>query len=234
MTWNSVDALVNVQTLKKITGIALLSVTALLATGCSDNCRQTVELLQAENQEYMQANEELQQELDKAVEQRTQLVQQNHELVNENSRLREEARLAKEQAQQPVDPWKGIQGVTGEQRTGEIVAQVQGDVLFAPGSVTLRKEAKKTLDKIASVLNSTFAGHVIRVAGHTDSDPIKKSSWKTNDRLSCERAMAVKNYLESKGVDGNRIYVAGYGATRPLATKSASRRVEIIVLAEQQ
>ncbi len=205
----------------------LLALTSFGLVGCNGNKDQTIAMLEAENQEYMEANDQLKRELATAMDQRTQLVEQNHELVNENARLRQEMTQVVER---PADPWQNIEGVQGSTRAGEIVAQVQGDVLFASGSVTLRAEAKQTLDSIAQVLNSTFASNKIRVAGHTDSDPIRKSQWKSNLRLSCERAIAVHDYLVSKGVDVNRLNVAGYGMTQQLGTKAASRRVEIVVL----
>jgi flagellar motor protein MotB len=207
--------------------LALLALTGLGMVGCDGNKDQTIAMLQAENQEYMEANEQLKRELATAMEQRAQLVEQNHELVNENAQLRQQLAQAE---QAPADPFGGIEGVQGSTRAGEVVAQVQGDVLFASGSVTLRAEAKQTLDQIAQVLNSQFSGNRLRIAGHTDSDPIRKSKWETNLRLSCERAMAVHDYLESRGVDEDRMYVAGYGMMQQLGSKAASRRVEIVVL----
>lgn len=197
--------------------------------GCADNAQQTMAMLEAENQEYLDANEQLKRELATAMEQRSQLVGQNHELINENAQLRDQLAGIEITA---TDPWN-IEGVTGASRAGEIVAQVAGDVLFTSGSVELRDEAKATLDQIAQVLRSSFSPNYIRIAGFTDNDPIRKSDWKTNERLSCERAMAVKAYLETKGVAGDRMYVAGYGENRPLANKEASRRVEIVVLATE-
>ncbi len=211
----------------RILVVALLALTSFGLVGCNGNKDQTIAMLEAENQEYMEANDQLKRELATAMDQRAQLVEQNHELVNENANLRQQMAQAVER---PADPWQNIEGVQGSTRAGEIVAQVQGDVLFSSGSVELRAEAKQTLDQIAQVLNSTFASNKIRVAGHTDSDPIRKSQWKTNLRLSCERAMSVHDYLVSKGVDVNRLNVAGYGMTLQLGSKAASRRVEIVVL----
>ncbi len=113
---------------------------------------------------------------------------------------------------------------------GELIVEVAGDVLFDSGSVTLKPASKQTLDRIASVLSRQYAGNIIRVEGYTDTDPIVKSKWVTNERLSAERALAVESYLVSKGVDNNRIYAAGFGPARQRATKAQSRRVEIVVL----
>ena len=119
---------------------------------------------------------------------------------------------------------------------GEIIVRVAGDVLFDSGRVTLKPSAKKTLDRIASGLNSEYAGQTIRVEGYTDADPIKKSSWKDNLELSTQRAMAVQRHLQSRGISDDRIYSAGFGATKfraansTAAGKAQNRRVEIVVV----
>jgi outer membrane protein OmpA-like peptidoglycan-associated protein len=115
-------------------------------------------------------------------------------------------------------------------RGSDIVVDVAGDVLFASGSVTLKNDAKATLDRIASALNSSFASNEIRIAGHTDSDPIRKSKWQSNERLSAERALAVEEYLASRGVSKDRMHIAGYGPAKSKGTKASSRRVEIVIL----
>jgi flagellar motor protein MotB len=75
----------------------------------------------------------------------------------------------------------------------------------------------------------------VRVEGHTDSDPIKRSDWGTNERLSEARAQAVRTLLENAGVTAGAITTAGYGAGQPLEpgattrAKSRNRRVEIFL-----
>lgn len=126
--------------------------------------------------------------------------------------------------------FEGIGGTTVSGRGQDIVVGVAGDVLFDSGKVTLKREAKATLDRIASVISGQYGGQTIRVEGYTDGDPIVKSEWKTNERLSAERAMAVEAYLVSKGVDGDRVYAAAFGSSDQKGSKSASRRVEIVIL----
>ncbi|MGP1273049.1 MAG: OmpA/MotB family protein [Phycisphaerales bacterium] len=126
--------------------------------------------------------------------------------------------------------FEGIEGTTVSGRGRDIVVGVAGDVLFDPGSITLKRAARTSLDQIASVLNSQYAGKQIRIEGHTDGDPIVKSEWKTNERLSAERAMAVEAYLAGRGVSADRMYAAAYGAAVPKGTKASSRRVEIVIL----
>jgi flagellar motor protein MotB len=66
--------------------------------------------------------------------------------------------------------------------------------------------------------------------GYTDTDKIKKSNFKSNWHLAFDRAWAVRDYLVSKGVNQNRISIESWGPTKPLATKAASRRVDIVVV----
>jgi chemotaxis protein MotB len=115
-------------------------------------------------------------------------------------------------------------------RGQDLVIGVAGDVLFDSGKATLKNSAKKTLDRVAADLKGKYSGHTVRVEGYTDSDPIKKSGWKTNERLSGERAMAVEQYLTSKGLSSKQIYFAGFGASDAKGNKAQSRRVEIVVL----
>jgi flagellar motor protein MotB len=115
---------------------------------------------------------------------------------------------------------------------GEVIVSAAGDVLFDSGKATLKSTAKSKLDKVAAVIKSQYGANVIRVEGYTDSDPIKKSGWKSNERLSGERAMAVEDYLSSRGISRDQIYYAGFGASRAKANKKDSRRVEIVILAQ--
>jgi len=103
-------------------------------------------------------------------------------------------------------------------------------VLFDSGKISLREPAKKSLDKIVSVLKDKYKGKYIRVAGFTDTDPIKKSGFKSNYHLGFDRAYAVREYLVGKGMDGKLMSLSSYGPDVPLKTKALSRRVEVIVI----
>lgn len=126
--------------------------------------------------------------------------------------------------------FEDIEGVKGTIGAGEVTAAVEGDMLFDSGKTTLKPSAKKSLDQVAGVLNSTYGGKDIRIAGHTDTDPIRKSGFKSNYHLAFERAFAVREYLASKGVAGNRMYLASYGPDLPRGNKQQSRRVEVVVV----
>ncbi|MEO1130428.1 MAG: OmpA family protein [Planctomycetota bacterium] len=195
--------------------------------GCSNNKADDALLAQ-----YQRENEELR---DREAQLRAALDDaegRNAGLSDERARLSAELAQARgELAEAEANTgFEGIGGTSTSMRGSDIVVDVAGDVLFASGSVSLRSQSKKTLDQIAAVLNSRYAGNEIRIAGHTDNDPIRKSKWKTNERLSAERALAVEEYLGSKGVDKNRMHIAGYGPAVPRGSKSQSRRVEIVVI----
>jgi flagellar motor protein MotB len=103
-------------------------------------------------------------------------------------------------------------------------------VLFDSGKVDLKSSARRSLDRVASVIQSKYPGQQIRIEGYTDSDPIRKSKWRSNEHLSAERALAVEKYLVGKGVDNDRVYSAAFGPANARATKKDSRRVEIVIL----
>lgn len=212
-------------TLSRFVACLGLAAGLFLLTGCNNN-------MKSENERLLAENQSLRDQLGDQESALQSLDAERAELVAENSRLRMEREDLR--SQQPAGGGTGfdnIPGVQGERRAGgEVAAVVEGDILFASGSATLRNSAKQTLDRVIGVLNSTYSGQMIRIEGHTDADPIRKSGWKTNDRLSCERALSVKEYLESKGVAGSRIHVAGFGSTKPRETKEKSRRVEIVVI----
>ena len=72
----------------------------------------------------------------------------------------------------------------------------------------------------------------IQVEGHTDD----QGTHEYNDKLSLERAQAVRQYLISAGIPGNRISAVGYGKRKPLVdaktdeARAKNRRVEMKIL----
>ncbi|NJK32168.1 MAG: OmpA family protein [Deltaproteobacteria bacterium] len=204
--------------------------TLLLLGGCQSRDAELnlTEALRAENSELRAANDDLQSALDRSQDQARGLVEEREKLVAENSSLREQlAAGASPAAAAGFD--SGFAGDVSI-RGSDIVVTVAGDVLFTSGSATLRSDARRQLDQIASVIQSRYSSNEIRIAGHTDNDPIRRSNWKTNERLSAERALAVEEYLSTRGVPNERMHIAGFGPAQPRGSKAQSRRVEIIVL----
>lgn len=128
----------------------------------------------------------------------------------------------------------GIEGVdVSVTREGNLSMSVAGDVLFASGSTTINKTAEATLAKIADVLKQNYGAKAIRVEGHTDTDPISKTKnlYADNRDLSLKRAYSVTKFLETRGVQPERMETVGHGQYKPRSSnKKDNRRVEIIVL----
>ncbi|MDH3592654.1 MAG: OmpA family protein, partial [Planctomycetota bacterium] len=109
------------------------------------------------------------------------------------------------------------------------------DITFRAGRADLNRNAESTLGRVVRALQETPGIARVRIEGHTDSDPIKKSGWSSNEELSLERAKRVRMYLVSKGLIEDNLSVAGHGSSRPIAPnndangKAKNRRVEIVV-----
>ena len=129
-----------------------------------------------------------------------------------------------------VNIFENIDGVSASMRDKDLALTVASDLLFSSGSASLKKSAKGTLGDVATALNNRYPNQSIVVMGYTDTDQITKSSFKSNWHLAFDRAWAVREYLVSKGVSKNRIAIESWGPTKPLATKAASRRVDIVVV----
>ncbi len=118
---------------------------------------------------------------------------------------------------------------------GTITVTLPNAILFESGKASLKQSTQKELDHIAGVIQSKYAGKKIDVVGHTDTDPIKKTSWEDNWELSAQRALSVLRYLNKKGIPSDLIRAAGCGESRPVASnatsagKAKNRRVEIVV-----
>jgi outer membrane protein OmpA-like peptidoglycan-associated protein len=196
-------------------------VAALLAAGGCTTMQDELALLRQEN-------EALRSELS---ESNTALEAANQESRQRGLRLADLRQEMDDMKQAPgLTGFEGIEGVTGKVGVGEVTAMIESDILFDSGKATLKKGAKQTLGAVASVLNTSYAGKEIRIAGHTDTDPIRKSGHASNHHLGFERAFAVRQHLVSNGVTESRMYLASYGPDQPRTTKAASRRVEIVVL----
>lgn len=102
---------------------------------------------------------------------------------------------------------------------------------FANANTVNDKDAQARLDDLVSKLAGVNL-EVIIVVGHTDN----VGAAAANQRLSLQRAEAVKKYLVSKGIEPNRIYTEGKGPTQPVADnrtaegRAKNRRVEIEVV----
>lgn len=99
------------------------------------------------------------------------------------------------------------------------------------GSARLSQEAYPILFHAALVMLKN-PDMKVEIQGHTDNI----GSEKYNQKLSLDRAKAVKNYLIARGVDARRMQVVGYGSKFPIADnktavgRSMNRRIEFKTL----
>ena len=104
-------------------------------------------------------------------------------------------------------------------------------IQFQQGSARIQAASSATLGKAAAVLNK-FPSIRIRISGHTSSE----GDPDFNDKLSLDRAGAVKDWLTNAGVDPERITVRGVGSREPVADndtragRAQNRRIEFELL----
>jgi chemotaxis protein MotB len=115
----------------------------------------------------------------------------------------------------------------------------QAEVLFPKGQATLNAEGQAEMLKLADALKQLEKeippdiAWVLRVDGHTDSDPIQSPQFKSNWELSAARAIAVVNFLIANGVSPQHLVAAGFGEFQPIdpgsteEAKSRNRRIEL-------
>ena len=105
------------------------------------------------------------------------------------------------------------------------------DAFFDFDKALLKPEGRAKLDDLVGKVKDINLEVIIAV-GHTDS--VGADAY--NQKLSVNRAEAVKAYLVSKGIEKNRVYTEGKGEKQPVADNKTSegraknRRVEIEVV----
>ncbi len=104
-------------------------------------------------------------------------------------------------------------------------------LLFDLGKADLKPLSFEILDGVVSIMKK-YGNLKFYIAGHTDNTFTKDF----NQVLSSNRAKTVRNYLISKGINGNRLSAKGYGEEKPVSPndtdegRKANRRVEIVLI----
>lgn len=102
---------------------------------------------------------------------------------------------------------------------------------FESGSATLTANGRAILDEMATALQQ-IGERQVQIIGHTDNVGAREA----NVALSMDRAIAVKRYLEARGVSAGNLSVQGLGPDRPVADnataegRARNRRIEFRVL----
>lgn len=105
-----------------------------------------------------------------------------------------------------------------------------GDVLFETGKYELKPEARERLARVSGILLA-YSSLKVAIEGHTDA--VGTDDY--NQRLSEQRAEAVRDYLVSQGVAAQSITARGFGKTQPIADNDSvegrqrNRRVELVL-----
>ena len=105
------------------------------------------------------------------------------------------------------------------------------NLFFDFSKSALRSESAAELERVIKLLTDN-PNMVIEISGHTDN----VGGDLSNNKLSFNRATAVKTYLVDKGFKATRIQAKGYGKTKPVgsndteAGRQENRRVEFRIL----
>jgi len=116
----------------------------------------------------------------------------------------------------------------------------ESSVLFDVGKADISQAGQKSLETLASAVLDLEREippdipWILRVDGHTDSRPLSGGGqFKSNWELSAARAVAVVQYLISKGVEPDRLAAAGFGEFQPIdqgtddESLARNRRIEL-------
>lgn len=122
---------------------------------------------------------------------------------------------------------------------GNLEITLESDVTFGAGKKDLTAAGKKSIQSLKSLLTGKYGTYQLRIVGHTDGDPLKKtkSLYGDNRGLGSQRALEVTRFMEQEmGIDPKRMVSASRGEHEPVADNSTdagkrkNRRVEVIVV----
>jgi outer membrane protein OmpA-like peptidoglycan-associated protein len=141
---------------------------------------------------------------------------------------------AEQSAAAAVASLSKIAQVKEEQRG--VVITLDGQVLFVTGKAELLPIARDRLNEVAKSLKELDDDKLVSIEGFTDS----RGADDMNMKLSQDRANAVRDYLASQGVKGEKLRALGRGETNPVASndtpegRANNRRVEIVIQSSAQ
>ena len=112
---------------------------------------------------------------------------------------------------------------------------LKAGALFDSGKSALKPAGERELDELATKLRAMQGVEAVEITGYTDS----QGQAAFNQKLSEQRAEAVKSYLVNKGVEERVMTTRGMGASDPVASnataagRAQNRRVELEIKASQ-
>lgn len=113
---------------------------------------------------------------------------------------------------QNADAGFGAGGAATPGSTQDFVVNVGDRVFFETDSSDLTPTAVATLDKQSSWLQR-YPRYTFTIEGHAD----ERGTREYNYSLGSRRAQTVRDYLASRGIQGNRMRIVSYGKERPVA-----------------
>jgi outer membrane protein OmpA-like peptidoglycan-associated protein len=109
---------------------------------------------------------------------------------------------------------------------------ISSKVYYDYDKATIKEVSHPILNAVAEALNNNPGIKKVQIEGHTDNE----GTDAYNQKLSEDRAKAVRKYLINKKVDPQRLIYKGYGFSRPKASnrteegKAINRRVEFTIV----
>ena len=134
-----------------------------------------------------------------------------------------------------------LREVLGDQPGIRIVGDrfvLQSEILFPSGEALLGVNGRLELAHLAGSLAEISVDipadidWILRIGGHTDSQPIATDEFPSNWALSVARALQVVQFLAAEGIPENRLMAAGFGEFQPIdegnspAAMARNRRIE--------
>lgn len=189
----------------------------------------------AQAQQAQQQAEQARQQAELAQQQAAQQAQQAELARQQADQQRQQAEQARQQAENDKAQMRArmlqqLNQVLQTRDTARGLIVNMPDVLFDTGKADLKTSARERLAKVAGILIAYPDIHV-EIDGYTDST----GSLEFNERLSQQRAEAVRSYLGSQGVNSSTITTQGFGPSNPIASnetasgRQQNRRVEMVV-----
>lgn len=130
---------------------------------------------------------------------------------------------------------KELQQIAETKRTEQgLITQLKSDILFDTGKADLKPQAVENLYRMAQILKK-YPENVLTIRGYTDNT----GSAKVNEKLSYQRAAAVRDRFVANGIPANTITVIGMGPKNPVAPnttaegRAKNRRVEIEITVDE-
>ena len=151
--------------------------------------------------------------------------------AEESDRLRQQAE--QEKADLRAQLLQQLNTILATRDTARGLIANMSDVLFKTGSFELLPGARERLAKVSGIVIAHPGLH-LEVEGHTDS--IGGDDY--NQKLSENRAQAVRDYLVQQGIADNSVVFRGLGKNQPVATndtaegRQQNRRVELVLSGE--